>query len=146
MDSVEEALAWITSIKNNYYIVNKSITYIKEKDDIVDEVEEPRDTSASNRPNKMTKFEKITKPAKIVIDQDNLDLYVLSGLGSSLVSITPDKKTHYSQKREKLNTSYFDCKKGTNPRKSQPQKNTSRGFSTASRKIKSTQNVSNFST
>ena len=60
---------------------------------------------------------KITKPAKIIIAQENLDLSIFSGIGASLESITPDQKQIPRQK--KINTSSFDFKKGTNSRNSQ---------------------------
>ena len=44
-----------------------------------------------------------TKPSEEIIDQENLDLYVLSGLGASLASIKPDKKLipHKNKRKER---------------------------------------------
>ena len=53
VDNVEEARA--------------SITSITKKDDIVDEIEYPRATSVSNRPNLIILLENITKTPKIII-------------------------------------------------------------------------------
>ena len=41
---------------------------------------------------KLPNYKKTTKPVEVIIAQENLDLYVLSGLGASLASIKPDKK------------------------------------------------------
>ena len=73
-------------------MVDASIQSTKKKDDTVDKVEESRDTSVSNRPNEITKSEKLIKPPEIIIPKDNLDISVLSVLGSSLSSVTPDQK------------------------------------------------------
>ena len=80
VDNFEEALASITSIKKKYDIVNAYITSIKNKDDTVEKVEESRNASLSNRPNKITQLGKITKPLEVIIPKDNLDLYVFSRL------------------------------------------------------------------
>ena len=68
---------------------NASIISIKNKDEMVDKVEKQRAKSVSNRPNEITLLEKMTKPVEVIIDQDNFDLSVLSGLGASLSSIIP---------------------------------------------------------
>ena len=78
VDNVEEYRSPITSIKN--------------KDDIVDEVYKPRATSVANRPSEINLLEKITKPAEVMISQDNLYLSVFPGLVASLESITLDQK------------------------------------------------------
>ena len=44
----------------------------------------------SNRPNKITQLEK--QSAEIILDHENLDLCVLSGLEASLASITSYQK------------------------------------------------------
>ena len=44
---------------------------------------------------------KITKPAKIIIAQENLDLSIFSGIGASLESITPDQKVIPSKNNRK---------------------------------------------
>ena len=62
----------MNSIKRKDYTVDKSITSIKKKDDIVDRVEEQRAKSVCNRPNEITLLDKITKTAEVSIDQDNL--------------------------------------------------------------------------
>ena len=46
----------------------------------------------SNRPNKITHLKEITKPSEAIITKENLDLSVLSGLWSSLESVTPEQK------------------------------------------------------
>ena len=74
-----------------------SITSIKTKDRIVKEVEEPRATSLSCIFNEITQLEKKQKTTEVIIDQDNLDIF-LSRLVESLSSITPDHKHTHSQK------------------------------------------------
>ena len=92
VDNIEESRASITSIKKKDNIVDAYITSIKNKDYTVYTVEESRSTSVSNRPNEITLLEKITKSSEVIIPKDNLDLYFLSGLGSSLSSVTPNQK------------------------------------------------------
>ena len=56
----------------------------------------------SNRPNKITQLEEITKPSELIIPKDNLDISVLSVLVSNLASVTPDHKIipHKNKKKE----------------------------------------------
>ena len=78
MDNVEEAWEYITSTKKKY--------------DIFNEVEEPRAVSVSNKTNEITQISNKKKTVEVIISQENLDISVLSGLGASLASITPDQK------------------------------------------------------
>ena len=82
MDSVEEDLASIESTKNKDCIVNTYITSIKNNYDIFNKVQEPSTKSVSNIPNEINQLEKITKPAKLIIDQYNFDLSVFVWISS----------------------------------------------------------------
>ena len=59
---VEEAQAYITSIKNKNDRVDASINSKKRKNQKVDKVQESRAGSVSNRPNEITQLEKQQKP------------------------------------------------------------------------------------
>ena len=72
---------------------------------------------------------KITKNPELIIYQENLDHSVLSGLGASLASITPDQKR--IPRKNKINDSpaVSILRKGPIPETVNPRK-TSQGFST----------------
>ena len=106
VDNVEESWASITSIKNKDNIVDAYITSIKKKDDIFNGVGEPRDTSLSNRTNEITKFGNKTKPAELIISQENLYISVLYVLWASLEIITPDQNLIPCKNKRKY-TPYF---------------------------------------
>ena len=53
----------------------------------------------SNITNKITPLEKISKLSGVIISKDNLDVSVLVGLGSGLVSDTPEKRRIPLKKR-----------------------------------------------
>ena len=59
-----EAQVSITSMENRDDTVNIYITFIKNKDYIVNKVDKLRVTSVSNIPNEITQWEKITKTEK----------------------------------------------------------------------------------
>ena len=44
-----------------------------------------------NRPNKITPLEKIPKPSEVITPKENLDVSVLTGVGSSLASVMPEQ-------------------------------------------------------
>ena len=46
----------------------------------------------SNRTNETNQLEKKKKTSEVIVRKENLHLSVLSGLGSSLSSVTPDQK------------------------------------------------------
>ena len=60
--------------------------------DTVDKVSESKTTSVSNRPNKIPQLEVISKILELVITKDNWTVSILTGLGSSLASVAPEKQ------------------------------------------------------
>ena len=60
--------------------------------DTVDKVSESKTTSVSNRPNKIPQLEVISKSLELVITKDNWTVSILTGLGSSLASVAPEKQ------------------------------------------------------
>ena len=80
MDNFEEAQTSITSIKKKDGIIDAYINSIIKKENTFNKLEESRATLVSNKPNKINKLEN-KKPSEVVIPKDNLDIYVLFGLG-----------------------------------------------------------------
>ena len=62
-------------------------------------VGESRTTAVSNRPNKIPQLEQISKLLELIIPKDNLYVSLLTGLGSSFESVTPEKNDFFSKIR-----------------------------------------------
>ena len=66
----------------------------------------------SNRPNKFSQLENISKTPELIIPEGNFDVSVLDGLGSRLESVTPEQKRILIKKKSKETLAFLLLRKG----------------------------------